>query len=97
MILFSRIEDDLKRLRNPLWVQAYEENAVLMREKRLALTSFVLAREDDQCLEVMAEMFQDPRAGFMQHIYWEDLDTFDKMKHMDPLDEPQFSGGCTVM
>jgi hypothetical protein len=97
MILFTRIEDELKRLRNPLWVQAYEENPVLMREKRLSLTSLVLAGEDDECLEVMAEMFQNPRSGFMQHIYWEHLDTFDKVKYADPVEEPQFSGGCTVM
>jgi hypothetical protein len=57
----------------------------------------VLAGEDDECLEVMAETFQNPRSGFMQHIYWEDLDTFDKVKYADPVEEPQFSGGCTVM
>jgi hypothetical protein len=57
----------------------------------------VLAGEDDECLEVMAEMFQNPRSGFMQHIYWEELDTFDKVKYTDPVEEPQFSGGCAVM
>jgi hypothetical protein len=97
VILFKRIEDELKRLRNPLWVQAYEENPVLMREKKLSLMSLVLAGEDDECLEVMAEMFQNPRSGFMQHIYWEELDPFDKMKYANPVEEPQFSGGCTVM
>lgn len=34
MMLFMQIEDRLKELRNPLWVRAYEEEPVMMREKR---------------------------------------------------------------
>jgi len=80
MLLFSRIENELKRLRNPLWVRAYEEDPFLTREKRASLTMLALAMEDDECLRVMAEMFQNPRAGWMQHIYWEELDDEDKVK-----------------
>ncbi|KAL1985317.1 hypothetical protein VTN96DRAFT_7995 [Rasamsonia emersonii] len=73
MLLFHQIEDKLRRLRNPLWVQAYEGNSVMTREKRVSLTALVLAQEDEECMEVMAEAFQSPRAGFMNHVYWDDL------------------------
>jgi len=36
-----------------------------------------LQGEDDECLRIMAEEFQNPRAGLMNHIFWKDLD--DKM------------------
>ncbi|KAH8802625.1 hypothetical protein F5884DRAFT_802467 [Xylogone sp. PMI_703] len=71
MMLFLRIEDELKRLRNPLWVRAYEEDPVLMSNKRSSLTALVLAEQDEECMEVMARLFQDPRVGFMTHLYWD--------------------------
>jgi len=37
-----------------------------------------LQGEDDECLRIMAEKFQKPRAGLMDHIYWKDLN--DDMK-----------------
>jgi hypothetical protein len=96
MILFSRIENELKRLRNPLWVRAYEEDPLLTREKRASLTMLALAMEDDECLRVMAEMFQNPRAGWMQHIYWEELDDEDKVKSFMAGDVDD-GLSCTVM
>lgn len=73
MLLFHHIEDELRRLRNPLWIQAYEGNSLMTREKRVSLTMLALAGEDEECLEVMAKAFQSPRAGFMDHIYWDEL------------------------
>ena len=57
-----------------------------------------LRGEDDECLRVIAEEFQNPRAGLMNHIFWEDLD--DKMKSHakespDMNDPPD--PGCLVM
>ncbi|OXV06093.1 hypothetical protein Egran_06139 [Elaphomyces granulatus] len=80
MLLFLQIEDKMRQLRNPLWVEAYEGNSVLTREKRASFTSLVLAEEDEECLTVMAEEFQRPRAGFMNHIYWDDLETSESIR-----------------
>jgi hypothetical protein len=58
----------------------------------------MLATEDKECLKVMAELFQNPRSGFMQHIYWEDLSTSINPVSKDPLDEDDGIGAaCTVM
>jgi hypothetical protein len=96
MLLFTQIEDELKRVRNPLWVRAYEEDPRMMREKRVSLTALVMNDEDEECLEVMAREFQNPRTGFMQHMYWEDLENKGKvMSAMDHNDE--VGGECTVM
>lgn len=98
MVLFHQIEDELKRLRNPLWVRAYEQEPLMMREKRASLTTLVLAEEDDECMRVMAREFQNPRAGCMQHIYWEDLDSSDKvMSSMRATNNDEIGPSCTVM
>ncbi|KAE8454217.1 hypothetical protein EG329_005142 [Mollisiaceae sp. DMI_Dod_QoI] len=96
MMLFMQIEDRLKELRNPLWVRAYDEDSTMMREKRASLTVLALAGDDEECLQVMAEEFENPRSGFMQHIYWEDLDDHGGMKSKDPLEHlPDV--GCSIM
>lgn len=102
MMVFTQIEDELKRLRNPLWVHAYEQDPVLMREKRASLTLLVLTEQDEECMEVMSKAFQDPRAGFMEHIYWEDLDEIgpEMVKRTDPMDydeQAEAAASCTVM
>lgn len=58
----------------------------------------MLATEDEKCSEVMAEILQSPRVGFMQHIYWEDLSMAVMPMDMDPLDKDDRMGTtCTVM
>lgn len=59
MMFFKIIEGKLQELRNPLWVQAYEENPVYMREKRFSLTMLVLRYQDEACLQVMADALQN--------------------------------------
>ena len=82
MLLFGRIEDALKSVRNPLWIKAYERGPKLMREKRASLTGLVLATEDEECLRLMAREFENPRIGFKDHIYWDDLVDSEKMSSM---------------
>jgi hypothetical protein len=74
-VLFLQMEDKLRKLQNPTYVRAYEIDRTLMREKRLSLTLGALRGDDEQCMRVLAEEFENPRAGFMDHIYWEDLET----------------------
>jgi len=70
MLLFIKIEEKLKDLRNPSYIRAYSENSTMLRDKRVAPTIEALAGEDKKCMEVIAEEFQNPRVGFMNHIYW---------------------------
>lgn len=98
MAVFEEIEEELRRLRNPLWIRAYEQDRSMMREKRVSLTALALAEEDDECLAVMARALQNQRTGFMHHIYWKDLDGPDKVKYKDPLDDSDLRApSCTVM
>lgn len=97
MLLFHQIEDELKRLRNPSWVCAYEKEAVMMREKRASLTALALTGEDEECIKVIAEAFQSPRTGFMEHIYWEDLKSAAETVSKDAIDDDEIGGSCTVM
>ncbi|TVY37932.1 hypothetical protein LOCC1_G006747 [Lachnellula occidentalis] len=78
MMMFTMIENRLQDRRNHLWTRAYEEEPRMMREKRVSLTALVLAGEDEECMQVIADVFQDQRCGWMTHIYWEGLEELNK-------------------
>ncbi|KAI0966820.1 hypothetical protein F4678DRAFT_267352 [Xylaria arbuscula] len=75
MMLFHQFENRLRELRNPLYVQAYETDPLWKKHKRVGLAYLALHVQDEECLRVMAREFQDPRSGFMNHIYWDDLES----------------------
>jgi hypothetical protein len=57
-----------------------------------------LRDQDDECLRIMAKAFQEPRAGLTNHIYWDDLDEYTRLKPEKPAasdgpPEPE----CSVM
>jgi len=100
MMQFHQFENELRKLRNPLYVQAYETDPHWRHHKRVGLAYLALERQDEECLRVMAREFQNPRAGLMNHIYWHDLDTSFEFGG-DSEDKNLFSGPfadqCTVM
>jgi hypothetical protein len=55
-----------------------------------------LAEQDDECLRVMAEEFENPRTGWITHIYWEDLDDMDKVWGQGTKDKDA-EPSCSVM
>ncbi|KAJ5164931.1 uncharacterized protein N7500_006761 [Penicillium coprophilum] len=52
---------------------SYGGNSKLTEQKRLALTVLALADSDPECLQIMADAFQETKGGFLHHIYWDDL------------------------
>ncbi|TVY87141.1 hypothetical protein LAWI1_G008481 [Lachnellula willkommii] len=96
MVLFMRIENKLKELHNPLWARAYEQEPVMMREKRVSLTASVLTDGDEECMQVIADIFQDQRCGWMTHIYWEDLEDLGKTWGGGKKDQDE-PPSCTMM
>lgn len=66
-MLFMQIESELKHVRNPLWIRAYETEG-WSRGNRVALTIYAL-EEDEECLRIMARGLKNPRAGFLNHVY----------------------------
>lgn len=103
MMVFSLIEGELKKRRNPLWLSAYEQDRNLMRHKRPSLTGLALAQEDDECLRVMAEIFDRTRVGFIGLIYWDDVEGMEDMIDRTSKANPDTLGAglvpdaCTVM
>lgn len=53
-----------------------------------------LSGQDEECLRIMADVFERFRSGFMTNIYWEDLD-HDSYKTMPKDDE--HDDMCTIM
>ena len=77
-MLFMRIEDRLREARHPLYLRAYENPMPQMRlQKRLALITNAMAEEDVEALKMFAEVFQDPRVGAINCIFWKDLQETD--------------------
>ncbi|KAM0548057.1 hypothetical protein ACHAPJ_010115 [Fusarium lateritium] len=97
-LVFSMMEDRLKTARNPVYVQAYEEPGPWQKEKRVALTLLALTDENDECFRIMAEVLEQLRTGFLNHIYWEDLEREEgKMKAKSNNGVPEGVKECTVM
>lgn len=72
-IFFMRIEYNLKKCKNPTWVRTFEGKSELTEQKRLSLTLSALAEADPECLRIMADVFEELRCGFLDHIYWDHL------------------------
>ncbi|TFA98281.1 DNA repair protein rad13 [Trichoderma ghanense] len=73
--LFMMFEDELKRLNNALYHDIYVANSGRGMEKRILLAVAALSGSDEECLRTMAKIMEEQRMGWMQHIYWDDLDT----------------------
>ncbi|KAK2763289.1 hypothetical protein FQN54_009925 [Arachnomyces sp. PD_36] len=75
LFLIRKIEEELEKLRNPIWARIYKGNpSVSQQGKRAMFTQAVLEEQDHECMEVMAQRFEDLRIGFVQFIYWDGLD-----------------------
>lgn len=93
MVLFNNIETELRKRRNPLYVRAFETES--KRPPRLSLVYWAMLEENEECLRVMAEEFQNLRAGFAHHVYW-DVTTMPP-KWSDSESRDATDAGCTVM
>lgn len=72
---FQIMEEELEKVRNPLYVQVYEKDPNWKASKRVGLVYLALKNDDKVVLRAMADAFEMFRLGFMNHIYWDDLDT----------------------
>lgn len=81
VIIFARIQMELQRAGNPLYRRAFEANS----ERTTCATAvdklvyLLIQTEDDECLRIMAEVFEGPRAEFWDHTYWLYNDWRDKV------------------
>ncbi|KAL2063798.1 hypothetical protein VTL71DRAFT_5603 [Oculimacula yallundae] len=99
IMVFSQVEDELKKRRNPLYIQAYEEDATMMKDKRLSLTVLILGSQDEECLQVLAQTFEKTRSGFQPHVYWDGLDIEEdgRPKRQSTSQDDEMVPSCTVM
>lgn len=90
MMLFDNIEEELRKRRNAVYLKAFETETAWRRLPRVGLVYMAMLEEDEECLRVMAKEFQNPRAGFMNHVYWDVTTDLSGSK-------PKPESGCTVM
>ncbi|KAF2021946.1 hypothetical protein BU24DRAFT_446839 [Aaosphaeria arxii CBS 175.79] len=97
LILFGKIEDQLREARNPLWVQMYQLTSPRFRHhSRLSMLMAAMANDNKEALEICAKIFDTFRVGAKSCIFWEDLRMEDGLKpQRDKDDIPD--GQCSVM
>lgn len=95
MMLFDNIERELKKRGNPVYVRAFETEPAWRRLPRVGLVYMAMLDGDEECLRVMAGEFQNPRAGFMNHVYWDVTTELPQRSDTGPRAAPE--SGCTIM
>ena len=96
MLLFTLIEKELKGAKNLLYEAVYESGGPFRKEKRPGLATMAMKGEDEQCLRIMAKVFEQLRSMFMAPIYWKDLDE-NPTQLFQHKDESTIDESCTVM
>ncbi|RYC82256.1 hypothetical protein BFJ63_vAg14848 [Fusarium oxysporum f. sp. narcissi] len=95
LITFGRIEERLKEAGNPVYFEAYEGSGPWKSEKRVALALLALKGDNEECLRIVADTLNEARTGFMDFIYWKDLETEPREREADV--DPSLGNECTVM
>ncbi|OTA94663.1 hypothetical protein M434DRAFT_394464 [Hypoxylon sp. CO27-5] len=100
--LFEKIETRLEEQKDPLYLKAYEAEGAAKTDKRIALTALALYEQDDECLKVIADAIQSLRPGFVEFVYWEEMDftsnTPDELAAEDVQQEREVGAdACAVM
>ncbi|KAK4222683.1 hypothetical protein QBC38DRAFT_512816 [Podospora fimiseda] len=78
LLMWQRLEDALAAACNRVYIEAYESKPMLTGMERIEMGVLALISQDDECLKIMARELENPRVGFMHHIYWDDLDMDEK-------------------
>lgn len=99
MMIFMTIEDELQKLNNPTYNEIYLANSGRNPEKRVFLVVAALSENDEECVRTMARVMEEQRMGWMQHMYWEDLDDLDQVRDhsMDDRDDVMAADACSIM
>lgn len=98
MMPFMRLEEKLRAVQNLLYMRVYEGGRNSGMGKRVTLAALASDEEDNECFRIMAREFENPSSGFMNHIYWEDLeDMGQRMKKRQSRVEGMEQKGCVVM
>ncbi|KAM5356712.1 hypothetical protein ACJ41O_003358 [Fusarium nematophilum] len=63
IMLFTKIEDRLKEVGNASYVEAFEMPGPWRNHKRVALAMLALKEENEECLKIMGEKFDEHRTG----------------------------------
>lgn len=97
MALFLQFEEVLKKARHPIYIKAYETEGTWSTRKRIGLILLVLESMDEDCMRMMAHEFETPRAEFLQHIFWEELELDDPETHFNERGGKDPFDICTIM
>lgn len=93
-------EDELKKINNPTYNQIYLSDSGRNPEKRVFLMVAALSETDEECVRTLARVMEEQRGGWMNHIYWEDLDdSLNPLRNrmMDNRNDIMAADTCNIM
>jgi hypothetical protein len=95
-VWFEMLEEELKKLRNPVYVNAYEDPN-FRGDQRNRLVMLALEGQDEECMKAIAKLFEKSRCGFVENMYWNKIETSEKrskrLNRARKAEEPD----CVVM
>ncbi|KAM0470338.1 hypothetical protein ACHAPX_009956 [Trichoderma viride] len=100
MMIFMTFEDELKKINNPTYNQIYLSDSGRNPEKRVFLMVAALSETDEECVRTLARVMEEQRGGWMNHIYWEDLDdSLNPLRNrmMDNRNDIMAADTCNIM
>ncbi|OAQ62046.1 hypothetical protein VFPPC_07268 [Pochonia chlamydosporia 170] len=99
MMYFDMIEDELKRLKNPVYTRVCTTDDRLTYRQRINLGVGILAGDDEECLVATARVLEQNRSGLVDFVYWGDVEDAAKKEAAtksirdefdDPFDDASF-------
>ncbi|CAH0046133.1 unnamed protein product [Clonostachys solani] len=95
-VWFEMLEEELKELRNPVYVDAYEDPN-FRGDQRTRLVMLALEAQDEECMKVIAELFEKCRCGFGENTFWDKIETCDERTERMNRTRKEEEPGCVVM
>ncbi|CAG9987568.1 unnamed protein product, partial [Clonostachys byssicola] len=95
-VWFEMLEEELKKLRNPVYVSAYED-PTFRGDQRNRLVMGALGAQDEECMKTVAKLFEKSRCGFVENMYWNKIETSEKRTERMNKARKGEELGCVVM
>ncbi|SPQ19181.1 5fef2285-2abb-49d2-9a44-8740aab37832 [Thermothielavioides terrestris] len=90
LLMFIMMEEELASRQNKVYLRSYEESGERLAGKRQWLTLEALHDMEDECLSVMAAVFEDVSGEFGHRSYWADVEPDAATRLTGPNPSPRF-------
>ncbi|CAH0053890.1 unnamed protein product [Clonostachys solani] len=95
-LFFMSVEEELREKQNPLYKRSFE-NPKYSEDKRMALVLGALTGKHEECLRVMASVFESLQTDFFSQMYWKGAETVEERLQREANKHKSELPDCTIM